>query len=88
MFCQEIELYVNYFEKIISSMGESVAEINYLKTFRENLENGMDLILEISEQKAYPNENLKSIPTFVETQRERLRIISLSKLELPVAVNY
>lgn len=88
MFCQEIELYVNYFEKIIASMGDSVAENNYLKTFRENLENGMDLILEISEQKAYPIENLKSIPTFVETQRERLRIISLSKLELPVAINY
>jgi len=88
MFCQEIELYVNYFKKLIASMGVTTAEIKYLETFRENLENGMDLILKISERKAYPNENLKSIPAFVETQRARLKLISLRKLELPIAVNF
>jgi hypothetical protein len=88
MFCQEIELYVNYYEKIITTMGNSEAELNYLETFKKNLENGMDLILEISQQTAYPNENLDSIPEFVETQRKRLNLISLSKLELPVAVNF
>ncbi len=88
MFCQEIELYVNYFEKIISSMGDSTAEINYLETFRENLENGMNLILKISEQKAYPNENLNSIPAFVLTQRARLKSIRSKRLELPIAVNF
>jgi len=88
MFCQEIELYVNYFKKLIASMGVTTAEIKYLETFRENLENGMDLILKISERKAYPNENLDSIPAFVETQRARLKLISLRKLELPIAVNF
>lgn len=88
MFCQEIELYVNYFEKIIATMGDTPAEINYLETFKENLENGMDMILRISEQKAYPNENLKSIPAFVEIQRERLKLLSINKPELAFAVNY
>ncbi len=88
MFCQEIELYVNYFEKIISTMGDTPAEINYLETFRENLENGMDLILKISEQNPYPNENLKSIPDFVETQRSKLKQLSIIKQELSLAVNF
>jgi len=88
MFCQEIELYVNYFEKILGTMGNTPAEINYLETFKDNLESGMDLILKISEQKAYPNENLKSIPAFVDLQRERLKLLSINKLELAIAVNY
>jgi len=81
-------LYVNYFEKIITTMGSTTAEINYLEGFKENLEKGMDLILKISEQKPYPNENLKSIPDFVKTQRSRLKLLSINKLELSVAVNF
>lgn len=88
MFCQELELYVNYFEKIITTLGSTTAEINYLEGFKENLEKGMDLILKISEQKPYPNENLKSIPDFVKTQRSRLKLLSINKLELSVAVNF
>jgi hypothetical protein len=88
MFCQELELYVNYFEKIISTMGNTTAEINYLDGFKDNLENGMDLILKIAKQNPYPNENLESIPTFVEEQRARLRLLGVSRLELSVAVNY
>lgn len=88
MFCQEIELYVNYFKKLIASMGVTTAEIKYLETFRENLENGMDLILKISKQKAYPNENLNSIPTFVNVQRARLKLIRSNKIELSIAVNF
>lgn len=88
MFCQEIELYVNYFEKIISSMGDTPAEINYLETFRENLENGMNLILKISGKEPYANENLKSIPAFVEEQKEKLKLLSLNKLVFPIAINF
>ena len=88
MFCQELELYVNYFEKIISTMGSTTAEINYLEGFKDNLEKGMDLILEIAKQKPYPNENLRSIPDFVKIQRSRLKLLRINKLELPVAVNF
>lgn len=88
MFCQEIELYVNYFEKLLTTMGETPAEISYLETFKENLESGMDLILQISKNQPYINENLNSIPDFVENQRERLRALKLKNEEFLIAVNF
>jgi len=88
MFCQELELYVNYFEKIITTMGDTNSELSYLEGFKDNLEKGMDLILEIAKQKPYPNENLKSIPEFVKIQRSRLKLLSINKFALPAVVNY
>lgn len=88
MFCQEVELYVNYFEKLLSTMGNTPAEINYLKTFKENLEKGIQLVLNIAEGTSYPNENLKSIPEFVKVQQERLSRIYTNLNELPLAVNF
>jgi hypothetical protein len=88
MFCQEIELYVNYYEKLITTMGSSEAEIKYLEIFKENLENGIEYILKISEGTAYPNENLESIPDFVKSQQSRLKLICAQRNELAVAVNY
>ena len=88
MFCQEIELYVNYFEKLLGTMGSSTAEINYLETFKENLEQGIEFILKFSEKSAFPNENLKSIPEFVKVQQERLKILCVRGNELQLAVNY
>jgi hypothetical protein len=88
MFCQEIELYVNYYEKLIETMGTSESEIKYLEIFKANLETGIELILEISEGTAYQNENLKSIPEFVEEQQHRLKSLYSHKNELEFAVNY
>jgi hypothetical protein len=88
MFCQEIELYINYYEKLISTMGTSEAEIKYLEIFKENLEDGIEFILKISEGNAYPNENLKSIPDFITEQQERLKIIYAQRNQLAVAVNF
>lgn len=88
MFSQEIELYVNYFQKLVESMEPTEAGIKYLEIFKENLENGMDLCIKISEEEPYPNENLKSIPAFVEVQRERLNKMQIKQMELQTAVNY
>lgn len=88
MFCQEVELYVNYFEKLISTMGSTPAEINYLEIFKQNLENGIEYIKKISEGTAYKNENLKSIPEFVKTQHDRLKILYSHQNELQLVVNY
>ena len=88
MFCQELELYVNYFEKLIGTIGSSEAEIKYLEIFKENLEKGIELILRISQEKAYPNENLKSIPDFVTLQHARLKQIYSERNELAIAVNF
>ena len=88
MFCQEVELYINYYEKLIRTIGDSTTEINYLETFRSNLENGMDMILKISKGKAYPNENLESIPDFIDAQKARLKQICSDRFQIPIAVNF
>ena len=88
MFCQELELYVNYFEKLIGTMGNSEAEIKYLEIFKENLEKGIEYILEISEGTAYPNENLKSIPDLVKVQHDRLKAIYAERNQISIAVNF
>jgi hypothetical protein len=88
MFCQEVELYVNYFENLVKTIGSSDAEIKYLEVFRENLEKGIEYILEISEGTAYSNENLKSIPEFVNVQHNRLKSIYAERNQIPFAVNF
>lgn len=88
MFCQELELYVNYFEKLVGTIGNSEAEIKYLEIFKENLENGIEYILEISNGTAYPNENLKSIPEFVNVQHKRLKSIYAERNQISIAVNF
>lgn len=88
MFCQEVELYVDYYKKLIGTMGDTPAEINYLETFKNNLENGIETILQISKQQAYPNENLSSIPEFIKIQHERLKLIHSQRNLLPAAVNF
>jgi hypothetical protein len=88
MFYQEVELYVNYYQKLVGTMGDSPSEINYLKSFKENLEEGIELVLNISKNTAYPDENLKSIPDLVKVQLNRLRDIYSEKKQIPLAVNF
>ena len=88
MFCQELELYVNYYEKLISRIGSSEAEIKYLETFKVNLEKGIELILNYSKKTAYRNENLSSIPEFVKEQHQRLKSIYAERNELAIAINF
>ena len=80
MFCQEVELYVNYFENLLQTTELNETGINYLKVFKENLESGMDYILEIANKEPFENENLKSITPFVTDQRKRLNILFAQKI--------
>lgn len=88
MFCQELELYVSYFEKLTETIGSNEAELKYLEVFKNNLEDGIKLILNISKGKEYPNENLKSIPTFVETQYKKLNQTYNDTTTVSAAVNF
>lgn len=76
MFSQEVELYVTYFEKLLTTMEMNDAGKSYLKVFLENLENGIDFILSIAEKKPFEGENLETVVSFVLNQRERLHTIS------------
>lgn len=72
MFANEIVLYVDYFEKLLSKSDLTPKEIKTLAEYKENLEKGMDFCMEISKEPSYPGENLSSIPPCVSVQRNRL----------------
>ncbi|MFC1556955.1 hypothetical protein ACFL5L_03105 [candidate division KSB1 bacterium] len=75
MFANEIEIYVDYFEKQVNSRLHSPREIETLKQFKCNLEEGMDYCLELSKKKPFPGENLDSIKETVHLQKIRLQSI-------------
>ncbi len=72
MFSTEVELYVNYFGKLLTTMKMDAANISYLKVFKENIEEGMNYILKMNEANPYNKEDQDAIPTFIESERERL----------------
>ncbi|HTY12060.1 MAG TPA: hypothetical protein VMF88_13445 [Bacteroidota bacterium] len=75
MFAKEIEMYVDYFEKVVQRCTYTEMEVKKLREFKTNLENGMDLCLRFAEKVPYEGENLASIPRCVEKERARLNTI-------------
>jgi len=75
MFASEIELYVDYFEKLIARCKKTQKEIEKLRVFKDNLEGGMEYCLQIAQKKPFPGENLDSIPETVYHQKARLKSI-------------
>lgn len=78
MFAKEIEMYVDYFEGEVRGCRYTPNEIKYLEQFRENLEDSMNYCLQIAEGKPYTDENLASIPLYVDRHRDRLGSIYAS----------
>ena len=78
MFAAEIVMYVDYFEKLATHSAYTQIEIKRLHEFKDNLEHGMDICLDIAKMKPYHGENLASIAPCVEKQRKRLRVIYAS----------
>ncbi len=89
MFASEIEMYVDYFEDRVKNCGHSSREIETLKQFKSNLEEGMDYCLELSKKKPFPGENLDSIAETVHLQETRLRSIyaKLTERSAQIEVN-
>ncbi len=75
MFATEIELFVDYFEKQIAHCRNTQKEIENLRVFKDNLEEGMECCLQIAKRKPFPGENLDSIPEIVYHQKARLKSI-------------
>jgi hypothetical protein len=75
MFAKEIEMYVEYFEKMVTDSSLTTTAIKGLLEFKNNLEAGLDFCLEIARKPPYPGENLASISIVVERERGRLRSI-------------
>ena len=75
MFAQEIVMYVNHFEKQVTTCTYTPREIKTMQEIKNNLEDGMNFCLDISKSQPYQGENLASILPSVEQQRARLRSI-------------
>jgi hypothetical protein len=75
MFAKEITMYVDYFEKLVDRCEYSVRETKLIREFYSNMEASLDYCLIVAEEQPYENENLASIPSCVEQQRERLRVL-------------
>jgi hypothetical protein len=88
MFCQEVELYVDYLERLVAKTDKSETEKIYNSTFRDNLEDGMDYILTFADKIPFEGENLGSIIPFILKQRERLREIYPEWKEIKTAAVY
>lgn len=72
MFAKEIEMYVDYFEKLVSNSSYTSKEAKIVIEYKKNLESGLDYCLEIAKKSPYPEENLSSILSCVKEQRHRL----------------
>ncbi|MFH0990358.1 MAG: hypothetical protein V1799_10135 [bacterium] len=72
MFAKEIEMYVDYFGRLVKQCMGTRKELQKLREFKENLVEGMDYCLELAAATPNQNENLSSIPPVVEKQRSRL----------------
>jgi len=75
VFAKEIVMYVDYFETQVSQCAYTAKEIKTLQEYKNNLEDGMDICLDIAKMHPYQGENLASIPPCVKQQRARVRSI-------------
>tara|TARA_R110002124_G_scaffold89692_1_gene229311 strand:+ start:39280 stop:41112 length:1833 start_codon:yes stop_codon:yes gene_type:complete len=81
MFAKELEMYVDYFGELVHQTENPANEFKKLSRFRNNLEEGMELCLEISKGQAYKDENLSSLSEAIPVQRKRLKS-AFEQLEL------
>lgn len=72
MFCKELEMYVDYFEKLVSEGRDTDRWAERVFDFKENLEKGMAHCLEAAGKHPFPGENLASIAPCVARQKARL----------------
>ncbi|MDR0518417.1 MAG: hypothetical protein LBH25_15400 [Fibromonadaceae bacterium] len=73
MFAKEVEMYGNWFDLQVKNFSGDKDQAAWLRTAAKNFDEGMDYCLEMAKTKAFPRENLESIPLMVDIERERLR---------------
>lgn len=76
MFAKEMVMYVDYLAELIDLTGsDDKAGLKKLQRMRNNLEKGIEICLEISEDQPYENENLQSLRIIAAEQRLRINKI-------------
>ncbi|NOY74789.1 MAG: hypothetical protein GXP32_03240 [Kiritimatiellaeota bacterium] len=72
MFVKEIELYVDYFEKLASETEPDERGVKLLQGVKENIEVGMELCMALARKNPFQDENLASISICVAESAERM----------------
>ncbi len=72
MFCKELEMYVDAFERLVAGDANADRWADAVVAFRDNIEKGMALCLELAQKTPYSGENLASIDPCVRRQKARL----------------
>ncbi len=75
MFAKEIQMYVEYFIDRVKESDGSKHSLKFLKSFYENMCDGMDYCMEISRAKPYMDENIKSINKWVTIYKSKIQNI-------------
>ena len=86
MFAKEIQMYVDYYDKLVkeSDLNERVSKT--LQEFYENLKSGMEYCRNFSQKKPYASENIECITSWIEEQKVRLEQIYNRAFKENVAV--
>lgn len=80
MFAKELMMYVDYISELSLLSDSEDGEWKKLLRMKKNLEMGMDLCLEIANGNSYEGENIESLKSTVQKQRNRLANIFDAKL--------
>ena len=75
MFAKEIQMYVDYFEKLLKESELNERVLRTLKDFYENLQSGIEYCRNFSQKQPYTSENIESIKSWADKQKDRLEEI-------------
>ena len=75
MFAKEIEMYVNYFDKLVKESDLNALVTKTLKDYYDNLISGIEYCRTFSEKQPYTSENIESIKSWADKQKDRLEEI-------------
>lgn len=75
MFAKEIQMYVDYFDRLIKKSDLNERTTKTLNEFYENMKSGMEYCRTFSQKKPFTSENVKSIKSWVDEQQVRLEEI-------------
>lgn len=75
VFANELNLYVDYLDRMAEESEVSEKSMARLADFAANLEKGMALCLALADEPPYPGENLESLREAVEKENKRLKSI-------------
>ena len=75
MFAKEIQMYVDYFDRLVKKSELNERMTKTLNEFYENMKSGMEYCRTFSQKQPFTSENIASINPWIDKQRIRLEEI-------------